>query len=65
MSVHAKDPADCVVESVHESSDLGFEDKDLEDDQNLTAALDAGVDEISPVKRWDVIMLKYRGCPAL
>ncbi|MDA8582581.1 hypothetical protein N9L68_00080 [bacterium] len=58
LPVHAKGPADCVDEPLHESGDPEVEEDELQDDQNCAAALDGGVDDITPVQLWDLRMRK-------
>ena len=60
-NVHGSGPADCV----ERKNDDGDDDQAVEADQDLAgnqcaAALDGGVDDISPVQLWDAVMKKYK-----
>ena len=53
-------PADCAEESTDDASaNAGDEQRDYETGINSAGVLDGGVDDISALQLWDMIMKKY------
>jgi len=58
-TVHASGPANCTADGDADPDDT----KSLEDafgDAGCAAAIDGGVDDLSPLQLWDIIMKKYK-----